>query len=167
MKQAVLGLGSNQGDSGSILCQAAACFHLLPQTRILRTSQVYQTAPWGYLDQPDFLNAVLLIETELSPSALLGACLGIETAFQRKRSFPNAPRTLDLDLILMEDVHMATPELTLPHPRFLERAFVLVPLMDVFPEGTALGAPFREAFDKVEKKGVKPVTMVLFDATHG
>ena len=167
MKQAVLGLGSNQGDSGSILCQATACFQLLPQTRILRTSQVYQTAPWGYLDQPDFLNAVLLIETELSPSALLGACLGIETVFQRKRSFPNAPRTLDLDLIVMEDIHMVTPELILPHPRFLERAFVLVPLMDIFPEGTAFGVPFREAFDTVEKEGVKPVTMRLFNETQG
>lgn len=163
MKQAILGLGSNQGDSMQILRQAAVSINLLPQTNILHASPVYRTAPWGYLDQPDFLNAVLLIETELSPSALLGACLGIEAAFQRKRSFPNAPRTLDIDLIVMEGIEMSTQELILPHPRFMERSFVLVPLMDLFPNGTVLGVPFRAAFEKVGKHDVTPIAMGLID----
>lgn len=163
MKQAVLGLGSNQGNSAEILRSAAAALDLLPQTRVLRTSRVYRTAPWGYLDQPDFLNAVLLIETELSPCALLGACLGIEAAFQRVRTFPNAPRTLDIDLIVMEGVRMNTPELTLPHPLFSERAFVLVPLMDLYPEGRAFGMDFREAFERIEKQGVTLISKGFTD----
>lgn len=161
MKQAVLSIGSNQGDSAEILRGAVSALALLPKTRVLRASRVYRTAPWGYLDQPDFLNADLLIETGLSPSALLGACLGIEAAFDRVRTFPNAPRTLDIDLIIMQDVRMNTPELTLPHPRFLERAFVLVPLNDLFPDGQALDVPFADALKAVGNDGVNPTKITL------
>lgn len=159
MSRAVLSVGSNQGNSAEILQRAVAAIDLLPQTRVLQASRVYRTAPWGYLDQPDFLNAALLVETELSPCALLGACLGIEAAFKRVRTFPNAPRTLDIDLIIMQGVHMNTEELTLPHPRFRERAFVLAPLKDLFPNGVALGEPFGDALESVKNQRVTPIEM--------
>ena len=155
MKRAVLGIGSNQGDSIKILRCAVECIHRLPKTKVIKISSVYKTVPLGYSNQPDFLNAVILVETQLTPSALLGACLGIEAAYHRMRSFPNGPRTLDIDLILMEDVSSNTEELILPHPRFKERAFVLVPLFDIFPEGIALGIPFVKEMYEVKDQGIK------------
>lgn len=154
MKQAVICLGSNLGNSAQILPDAVECLSLLPGTSVEKVSGIYRTKPWGYLNQPDFLNAVLLLSTELSPNALLGACLGIETGFQRRRSFKNAPRTLDVDLILYEGVQMNTQELTLPHPRFSERGFVLVPMLEIFPDARALGADFKEAYERADKTGI-------------
>lgn len=155
MKQALIGLGSNQGDSPSILQGAVDALQRLPQTAVLAVSSVYQTKPWGYSAQPDFHNAILVVSTALSPHALLGACLGIEAAFHRERSFPNAPRTLDMDILLMEDTQIHTAELSIPHPRMLERAFVLAPLLELYPEGTALGLPFLAACKGMDFQGIR------------
>ena len=102
--------------------------------RITGVSSLYETEPVGYLEQPAFLNAVVALETEMAPVDLLRALLGIERDLGRTRSFPDAPRTLDLDLLIVDDVTLQTAELTLPHPRLHERAFVLVPLADLDPE---------------------------------
>jgi 2-amino-4-hydroxy-6-hydroxymethyldihydropteridine diphosphokinase len=102
--------------------------------RITGVSSLYETEPVGYLAQPSFLNAVVALDTDLTPGGLLRALLGIERDLGRMRSFPNAPRTLDLDLLLVDNVILDTPELTLPHPRLHERAFVLAPLAEIAPE---------------------------------
>ena len=136
MKQAAVALGTNLGDRRANLLAALEALAALPGTREVRRSTVYETKPVGYLDQPDFLNMVVLLETDLSPRALLGACLGIEAALGRRRTFQNAPRVIDLDLLWMENETSDTPELILPHPRMCERAFVMVPLKDVLGDKT-------------------------------
>lgn len=150
MTQALLGLGANLGDREAALRNAVAALDALPGTRVLAVSALYETAPWGYADQPDFLNAAVRIETSLSPHALLGACLGIEAHAGRRRSFANAPRPLDIDVLMIEGVHSDTAELTVPHPRMHERAFVLVPACDACPGGAFDGvdlAALRDALD--------------------
>ncbi|MBR4765284.1 MAG: 2-amino-4-hydroxy-6-hydroxymethyldihydropteridine diphosphokinase [Clostridia bacterium] len=134
---------------------------LLPSTSVTDISPVYETEPVGYADQPDFLNAVCCVETELSPRALLGACLGIEAALGRIRTFKNGPRVIDLDLLLYECVTVKTDELTLPHPRMGERAFVLCPLADIFTDGEAFGFDLSEKINSAGKSGVKKTDMVL------
>ena len=161
MSRAAVALGANLGDRLAALRTAAVALEVLPDTRVTAYSSVYETDPVGYLDQPAFLNAVLLIETALSPSALLGALLGIEAALGRRRTFRNAPRVIDLDLLVMEDgegrpVYSDTPELQLPHPRMRERAFVLAPLADLFPDGIACGLSFGEEWAALSRQGVRP-----------
>ena len=101
--------------------------------RIEAISSVYQTEPVGFRDQPDFWNLVLRLATTLEPAALLSAAQAIELAQGRTRPFPNAPRTLDIDLLLYDDVVLGEPALRLPHPRLRERAFVLRPLAEIDP----------------------------------
>ena len=144
--RAVLGLGANIGDPLSALRSAVDALGLLPHTTVTAVSSVYQTAPVGYTDQPDFYNIVVTVETALTPHALLGGCLGIEAALGRVRTFRNAPRVVDIDLLLYEGYTEETEELTVPHPRMMERAFVLVPLAELFPEGEALGEKFEKVF---------------------
>jgi 2-amino-4-hydroxy-6-hydroxymethyldihydropteridine diphosphokinase len=129
---AYIGLGSNLGDRMATLRTAIERIESLG--RVTKVSSLYETEPVGYLAQPRFLNAVVALETTLAPTDLLGALLGIERDLGRTRSFPNAPRTLDLDLLLVDDVMADTAELTLPHPRLRERAFVLVALAEIAPE---------------------------------
>ena len=148
---AVVALGSNLGDSRSVLKQALEAISALPGTRVYAVSSLYRTAPVGYADQPDFLNAVAALETTLTPHALLGALLGIEAAMGRRRTFANAPRVIDLDLLLYQDFSLQTAELTVPHPRMHQRAFVLVPLAELFPQETVLDfdfAPFLQALPR-------------------
>lgn len=107
---------------------------MLPDTRLAAVSSLYRSAPVGYLDQPEFVNAVACIETALAPHELLAALLDIERRFGRVRDFPNAPRTLDLDIVLYGECEVREPGLTIPHPRLHERAFVVVPLAEIAPE---------------------------------
>ena len=141
----ILGLGGNIGDMNAHLDAAITALEHLPRTRVLRESKRYRTTPVGYLDQPDFLNSVVEIETELSPQAVLGACLGIEATVGRVRTFQNAPRVLDVDVLLCEGYESDSDELTVPHPRMCERAFVLVPLADLYPDGIVYGYDLRDA----------------------
>ena len=140
--RAVLGLGGNLGDRLANLQAAVDALGHLPRTTVTAVSSVYETAPVGYADQPDFLNIVLTVDTALSPRALLGGCLGIEAALGRVRTFQNAPRVVDVDVLLIEGLSSQEEELILPHPRMMERAFVLVPLAEIFPAGEALGVKF-------------------------
>jgi 2-amino-4-hydroxy-6-hydroxymethyldihydropteridine diphosphokinase len=132
-------LGSNLGDPGAQVRSALRELGALPQTRVMRESSLYRNPPAGYLDQPDFVNAVAMIETRLTPRALLAALLAIERARGRVRDFPNAPRTLDLDIVLYGDWVLHESGLTIPHPRMLERAFVLVPLAEIAPDAVVPG----------------------------
>ena len=131
---AFIGLGANLGEPEAQVRDAIVALGKLPRTRLVRASSLYRSAPVGYKDQPDFVNAVAEIETELEPEALLQELLAIETRFGRARTFPNAPRTLDLDVLLYADQVIAQPGLTVPHPRMHERAFVLAPLAEISPE---------------------------------
>jgi len=133
--KAVLGLGGNIGDMHAHMDAAVQALGRLPKTTVLRESTRIVTAPVGYTDQPDFLNSVVEIDTELSPHALLGACLGIEAAIGRVRTFPNAPRVIDIDVLLIEGFESDSPELTVPHPRMYERDFVMLPLRELYPDG--------------------------------
>ena len=131
---AFIGLGSNQGASLNILQDAVAAVAALPESRCLQVSSLYASkAAEGAADGPDFLNAVLQLETQLSPEALLQHLQAIENAAGRERPWRHAPRTLDLDILLYGDVHIDTPALQIPHPRMAQRAFVLKPLWEISP----------------------------------
>ncbi len=136
---AYIGLGANLDDPRRHLEQALVELDKLPHTRVRARSSVYRSAPVGYAHQPDFLNAVAQVETGLRPEPLLAELLAIEARHGRSRSFANAPRTLDLDLLLFGDERIATPGLTVPHPRMHERAFVLVPLAEIAPQAAIPG----------------------------
>lgn len=148
--KAVLCLGANLGDRGEALLGALDAIDRLPYTRVTRRSDIIETAPEGVIGpQPDYLNCVCEVETGLCPEALLGACFGIEAAAGRVRVGFKSPRTLDIDLLLYEGVQSESEFLTLPHPRMLERKFVLVPLSQLYPDGCVLGLDFREALKAV------------------
>lgn len=131
--RAYIGLGANLGDAGATVTAAMAALAHLPGTTLAACSPLYRSAPVGYLDQPDFVNAVAAIDTELAPHAVLDGLLAIEQEFGRRRSFRNAPRTLDLDLLLYGELELHDERLTVPHPRMHQRAFVLVPLAGIAP----------------------------------
>ena len=128
-----MGLGSNLGDARATLADAIADLAALPSTALMRASSVYRSASMGAAG-PDYLNAVVELRTALEPDALLVELQRIEALHGRERSYPNAPRTLDLDLLAYGDLRQSTPALTLPHPRLHERAFVLVPLAEIAPD---------------------------------
>ena len=137
--RAYVGLGANQGDPRRQIEAALEELGALEDTRLAARSSLYRTAPVGYADQPDFLNAVAALDTAQDPERLLAALHRIEARHLRERPFRNAPRTLDLDLLLYGDRQVDTAELTLPHPRMHERAFVLRPLVEIAPEADVPG----------------------------
>jgi len=133
---AVVGLGANLGDARASVLGAIAVLDLLPKTRLLRASRLYQTPAWGETRQPDFINAAALLETGLGARALLDRLLAIERDFGRIRTSDErwGPRTLDLDLLLFGDDVIDEPGLQVPHPHLHERAFALLPLAEIAPE---------------------------------
>ncbi|GAB4482128.1 MAG: 2-amino-4-hydroxy-6-hydroxymethyldihydropteridine diphosphokinase [Anaerolineales bacterium] len=132
MATVYLALGSNLGDRLANLRAALAA--LPPAARVLDTSHIYETAPWGYAEQPNFFNMAARLETELSPQALLDFLKGLESRLGRIPNFQNGPRLIDLDLLFYDDLVLNTPPLVIPHPRLHERAFVLIPLADLAPD---------------------------------
>jgi 2-amino-4-hydroxy-6-hydroxymethyldihydropteridine diphosphokinase len=131
VSQAYIGIGSNLGASARQVEQAIAELEALADTRVASRSSLYRSAPVGYANQPDFVNAVVRLETGLPAERLLSGMQEIEARHGRERPFPNAPRSLDLDLLLFDDVRLYTDQLVLPHPRMHERAFVLKPLLEI------------------------------------
>ena len=130
-----LGLGSNQGDRDLYILRAIAEIGKLPSSRITAVSSFYETEPVGQIEQPDFLNAVIRLETPLAPQELLNELKRIETAvLGRTAALRWGPRRIDLDILLYGDLVMDTPELTIPHPRLHERRFALQPLAEIAPE---------------------------------
>ena len=160
--QVYIALGSNlAGDLDCPASQVTRAFQSikqLPKTKLIKTSSLYQSAAVGYLNQPNFINAVVEISTQLSPETLLEKLLHIEHEAGRERPFANAPRVLDLDLLLYDAVTMNTEKLTLPHPRMFERAFVLLPLAEISPNLTCPnGESIVKLVQSYKNQGVKKI----------
>lgn len=132
MTRVFLGIGTNLGDRERNLQDALAI--LSQKMVILKESSIYQTAPWGYLDQPAFLNQVIEAQTDLSPLNLLGFLKDTEKALGRQANFRYGPRLIDLDILFYGNRIIQTPRLQIPHPRIAQRAFVLVPLAEIAPD---------------------------------
>lgn len=131
---AFIGLGSNLSQPEQQILTGFSELAALPGTLVTARSRLYRSTPVGYAAQPDFVNAVARLVTKLEPEVLLDALLSIENRHGRRREFPNAPRTLDLDLLLFDDRCLLSERLALPHPRMGDRAFVLRPLADIAPD---------------------------------
>lgn len=153
-----LGLGSNLGDRAANIGEAVAALAAWPGIKVTQVSSLYETAPVGLTEQPDFLNAVALVATSLAPAELLAACLAVEKAMGRVRLVRWGPRVIDIDVLLYNDVVLDTPELVLPHPRFHERFFVLVPLAEVAPSLPVYGG--KTAIELLA--GCPPVAVRLY-----
>ena len=155
MATVYLALGTNLGDRAKHLADARAS--LPPAVTVLRCSPIYETAPWGYPDQPDFLNQVVSANTELGPEELLAYLKAIERKLGREPTFRNGPRVVDLDILLYDDWVYQSTNLTIPHPRLAERAFVLAPLADLAPElrHPVVGKTMRELAEAVGREGVR------------
>ncbi len=156
---AAVGLGGNVGNSVRVLQQAFDALASLPDTRLLATSALYRTPAWGLEDQADFINAAAALETSLDAGTLLEQLFAIERRFGRVRAADGSdrwgPRTLDLDILLFGDAVVDMPGLRVPHPRLHERAFALVPLLDVLPDAVIPGVgPAREALAALDATGV-------------
>jgi 2-amino-4-hydroxy-6-hydroxymethyldihydropteridine diphosphokinase len=158
--RAYVGLGSNLGDRAAYLLLGLSALSRLPKTHLLRLSPVYETDPVGP-PQPPYLNMVAELETELSPTGLLAEMLRIEKALGRERRERWGPRTLDLDLLLYGDLVLEEAGLSVPHPRLHERAFVLVPLLDLLPEGRhpLWGRSFAELLASLDASSVRPLVL--------
>ena len=156
MPEALVALGGNLGDMRDTLDRAITRFCDGKVVQLIARSADYLTPPWGVTDQPEFINCAIAVSTSLTPQALLSRAQVVEAAFGRDRAKETrwGPRVLDIDLIVYDDVTMATPELTLPHPRLLERAFVLLPLADIAPDRVIAGRRIRDALAKVELAGI-------------
>jgi 2-amino-4-hydroxy-6-hydroxymethyldihydropteridine diphosphokinase len=139
METAYIALGSNLEEPRRQLQAGFVALARLPDTQLIAQSSLYRSAPVGYANQPDFVNAVAAIRTGLAPRALLDALLAIEREHGRVRDFPNAPRTLDLDIALYGEHVIHEPGLSIPHPRMHQRAFVMAPLAQIAPDAIVPG----------------------------
>jgi 2-amino-4-hydroxy-6-hydroxymethyldihydropteridine diphosphokinase len=160
MSEAVIGLGSNLGDKSGYLLEAVQALSRLPGTKITGISAIYASRPEGAPEgQEEYHNTAVKVETGVSPMAMRGACLGIEAAMGRVRTAKGgttkgAARVIDLDLLLYEGVKNESFELSLPHPRLLQRAFVLLPLKELYPAGRAPGIFFEPYLKETDTAGV-------------
>lgn len=152
-----LALGSNLGNREENLKQAIAS--LPPQMDVKEKSHVYETPPWGYEEQPRFLNQVVKTQTYLQPEQLLKHIKRLEVALGRKATFRNGPREIDIDILMYDDLVLNTPILTLPHPHMHERGFVLLPMMDIAPDlvHPLTGKSVREMLIACNLGGIKQV----------
>ncbi len=156
MAHALIALGGNVGDVRATFGKAIANICGMAQAALLARSSDYATPPWGDVDQAPFVNACIEIDTPLDPHALLFTLQKIETRLGRDRAKERrwGPRTLDLDLIAYDDVSLERPELTLPHPRLFERAFVLVPLAEIVPDRVIGGRSVAAALATLSTEGI-------------
>lgn len=151
-----IALGTNLGDRLANL--QAARQALSPQVKLLACSTIYETPPWGYLDQPAFLNQVVKGETSISPQDLLAFLKRLETQLGRRPAVRYGPRLIDLDLLFYGSRVLETPDLAIPHPRLAERAFVLVPLAELAPDlrHPILESTMQELLEKLDTTGITP-----------
>lgn len=156
---AFVGLGSNLSGPCAQVLRALQALDHLPHSRVVARSSLYRSAPIDFLQQPDFINAVARLETELSPRALLDALLGLECDNGRTRDFRNSPRTLDLDVLLYDDLQHHEHGLTIPHPQMHRRAFVLRPLLEIAPGCVIPGVgPAEEALRLCTDQQLEQIT---------
>jgi 2-amino-4-hydroxy-6-hydroxymethyldihydropteridine diphosphokinase len=157
MAEALVALGGNVGDVRNTLERAIAALCDGTDVRLIAKSSHYRTPPWGDENQPPFVNLAIAVATELAPHALLARAQDVERRLGRDRVAGRrwGPRTIDLDLIAYDDVALDTPDLTLPHPRWRERAFVLVPLAEIAPERVIGGIKVRDALARVDATGIE------------
>ena len=157
MADVLIALGGNVGDVRATFDKAIANICGMAQAALLARSSDYATPPWGETQQDRFINACIEIETSLDPHALLFTLHRIEQKFGRDRSKETrwGPRTLDLDLLAYDDVTIDRPELTLPHPRLFERAFVLVPLAEIVPDRLISGRKVKDALARLSTRGIE------------
>ena len=150
-----LALGSNMGNRLANL--KAAISNLTPQMAVKDKSSVYETPPWGFTEQAQFLNQVVMVKTYLKPQALLDHLKRLETALGRVPNFQNGPRLIDIDILFYDDLVLDSPPLVIPHPRLHERAFVLVPLAEIAPDlvHPVLRKPIHELLDGVDRNDIK------------
>jgi len=154
--RAFVGIGANLGDPVARVRAGIAALGALPRTRLVAASALYRTAPLGHVAQDDFVNAAALLETDLAPRALLDHLHAIEAAAGRERPFQDAPRTLDLDLLLYGAETVDEPGLAVPHPRLHERAFALVPVLELDPDCVIPGrGPARDALARAGAQRVE------------
>jgi 2-amino-4-hydroxy-6-hydroxymethyldihydropteridine diphosphokinase len=157
MTEALLALGGNVGDSRAILDRAVALLCDGTQVRLTARSSDYRTPPWGFKYQPPFVNLCIAVDTTLAPRALLKRAQAVELQLGRDRAHErrNGPRTADIDILAYGDLALDEPNLTLPHPRLFERAFVLVPLAEIAPDGSIGGCNIREALASLDTTGIE------------
>lgn len=156
MPEVLLGLGGNVGDP--IAAIEAALRRLEREgVRITRRSRWYRTAPWGVTDQPYFVNLCVAADTDLPARALLDAVQAIEAALGRERAMRWGPRIIDIDILAYGDLTIDEPDLQIPHPKLTERAFVLVPLLDIAPDHPIVGRPVRDWAADVDRGGVEVI----------
>jgi len=155
--EALLGLGGNVGDVRATLDEAVRRFADDLEVRLVARSSDYRTPPWGVTDQPPFINCVIAVATELSPRALLHRALAVERALGRDRAREQrwGPRAVDIDLLAYDQVITSEPDLTLPHPHLFERAFVLVPLVEIAPARVIAGRRIAEAAAWIDATGIE------------
>lgn len=155
--EALIALGGNVGDVRATLDRAVKLFCEGDLVRLVARSCEYATPPWGETNQPAFVNACLLVETSLSPRALLDHALAVERLLGRDRTQERrwGPRSIDIDILSYGDVSLREHDLVLPHPRLFERAFVLVPLAEIVPDRVIAGQRIRDALAKVDRHGIK------------
>jgi 2-amino-4-hydroxy-6-hydroxymethyldihydropteridine diphosphokinase len=166
MVEALLSLGGNVGDVRATLDRAVAMLCDGGDVRLVARSSDYRTPPWGVADQPPFVNLCIAVDTGLTPQALLARAQAIERALGRDRSGERrwGPRAVDIDLLAYDDLALNEPELTLPHPRLFERAFVLVPLAEIAPERMIAGIRVRDALARLDTAGIETQPRDFFDS---
>jgi len=157
MVEALVGLGGNIGDVRTTLDRAVAAFCDGAVVRLLAQSSDYATPPWGVEDQPAFVNRCIAVATALTPRGLLERALAVERTLGRDRGREQrwGPRPIDIDLLAYGDLALDEPGLTLPHPRMLERAFVLVPLAEIVPDRVVAGVRVQEALARLDVRGIE------------
>ncbi len=165
VKTAFLALGSNLGDRLGCLAVAVRQLQTNKAMRILQASSVYETPPVGVVEQPDFLNLVVEVRTDLSAEHLLDHALGVEARLGRVRRERWGPRTIDIDLLWYEGITIASPTLTLPHPRLMERAFVVVPLAEIAPQLSIGGRTVGEQAIQLGDAAIKNLGPLLWAKT--
>jgi 2-amino-4-hydroxy-6-hydroxymethyldihydropteridine diphosphokinase len=159
MAEVLVGLGGNIGEVRTALDRAVAAFCDGTDVTLVAQSSDYATPPWGVVNQPPFVNRCIVVDTVLTPRALLDRALAVERTLGRDRRHEQrwGPRAIDIDLLAYDDVVIAEPSLTLPHPRLLERAFVLVPLTEIVPDRVIAGVRVRDALARLDMRGIEPL----------
>ena len=157
MAEALVALGGNVGDVRDTLDRAIAAFCDGEEVCLLARSSDYRTPPWGVANQPSFINLCIAVETGLTPHALLARAQAVERALGRERSKERrwGPRPIDIDLLAYDDLALDSPDLTLPHPRLFERAFVLVPLAEIAAERMIGGIKVSDALARIDRTGIE------------